>query len=509
MAKVSPYFDLTCSSTSNWAGYVNYTLTDDPANNRTKVDAELWAYKVEASSGGNNPLFAPTITINGITYGDDDDKYTTEYRTHTKHLEVNDIYVYHDSDGRGKLLIGGKVVKEIDSSDYSTTLDGKYISGSISIYLTNYTTGYTLTYNANGGSGAPSSVSNITSTTISSTIPTRAGHDFLGWSTSSTATTASYVAGNSISLSSDTTLYAVWEKKTYAVTYNANGGSNAPSSQKKIYGTTLTLTTSKPTPPSSTTSNSNSTFDITGNANGGYFGTTTTTTTKITATANRTDTTKYSFSKWNTAKDGSGTSYNSGGSYTDNSAVTLYAQYSSSTTTGTTTYSNNAISGLSKPSRANSKQATYTVSFNANGGNCSTTKLTTDKIRSYTFKGWGSSSGATSVLVNTTTYTSAKTVYAVWNYTDNTAVITLPTPTRIGYTFMGWATDASATSGVSGSYTPTSNITLYAIWKCNGYVYIYDDDGFSPYQVLIYDGSGWNQYIPYVYAESGWVICSG
>ena len=79
--------------------------------------------------------------------------------------------------------------------------------------LTATTRGYTLTYDANGGSGAPSTVSDITSTTISSTIPTRNGYDFLGWSTSSSATSASYVAGNSISLSSNITLYAVWKRK--------------------------------------------------------------------------------------------------------------------------------------------------------------------------------------------------------------------------------------------------------------------------------------------------------
>ena len=71
---------------------------------------------------------------------------------------------------------------------------------------------YTLTYNANGGSGAPSSQSGATSYTVSSTKPTRSGYTFLGWSTSSTATSASYVSGNTITLSANTTLYAVWEK---------------------------------------------------------------------------------------------------------------------------------------------------------------------------------------------------------------------------------------------------------------------------------------------------------
>lgn len=49
------------------------------------------------------------------------------------------------------------------------------------------------------------------SITLSSTKPTRSGYNFKGWSTSSTATTASYSAGTAYTFSANTTLYAVWE----------------------------------------------------------------------------------------------------------------------------------------------------------------------------------------------------------------------------------------------------------------------------------------------------------
>lgn len=75
----------------------------------------------------------------------------------------------------------------------------------------------TLSYNGNG-SGSTNVPSSSTSDgnpnhtfTISSTRPTRAGYSFLGWSTSSTATTASYQPGGTITLDSNTTLYAVWK----------------------------------------------------------------------------------------------------------------------------------------------------------------------------------------------------------------------------------------------------------------------------------------------------------
>lgn len=77
-----------------------------------------------------------------------------------------------------------------------------------------------ITYNANGGSGAPSTqYENGTSTyvdvTIPSTTPTRSGYKFLGWATSSSATSVTYEAGETYSLRGSTstrsyTFYAVW-----------------------------------------------------------------------------------------------------------------------------------------------------------------------------------------------------------------------------------------------------------------------------------------------------------
>ena len=52
----------------------------------------------------------------------------------------------------------------------------------------------------------------------SSTVPTRSGYKFLGWSTSSTATTATYTAGGSYTANAAATLYAVWQKNQCVVT---------------------------------------------------------------------------------------------------------------------------------------------------------------------------------------------------------------------------------------------------------------------------------------------------
>ncbi len=108
---------------------------------------------------------------------------------------------------------------------------------------------FTITYNSNGGSGAPSSQSKDygKSVTLSSTVPTRDGYEFLGWDKTSSATGAVYFAGDVYADNADVILYAVWEVNEYTVVYDANGGSGAPSSQIKTHGIDLILESTVPT----------------------------------------------------------------------------------------------------------------------------------------------------------------------------------------------------------------------------------------------------------------------
>lgn len=146
-------------------------------------------------------------------------------------------------------------------------------------------TSYTVSYNANGGSGAPSNQTKWhgTALTLSSTKPTRTGYTFLGWATSSTATSATYSAGSSFTANANTTLYAVWKANTYTVTYNANGGTlGLIKSQTKTHGQALMLT----------------------------------------GTATRTG---YNFKGWATSATATSATYAAGTNYRTNAAITLYA----------------------------------------------------------------------------------------------------------------------------------------------------------------------------------------
>lgn len=93
---------------------------------------------------------------------------------------------------------------------YSVT--GYFPSGDVSDTVYYYENTYAISYNANGGSGAPANQvkSHFTPLKLSTQKPRRTGYTFLGWSTSSTATTATYSPGDTYTNNGRVTLYAVW-----------------------------------------------------------------------------------------------------------------------------------------------------------------------------------------------------------------------------------------------------------------------------------------------------------
>lgn len=147
---------------------------------------------------------------------------------------------------------------------------------------------------------------------------------------------------------------------TYKVSYNANGGSGAPSSQTKVKGTTLKLSSTKPTR------------------------------------------TGYSFQGWGTSASDTSVDYAAGASYTKDAAITFYAIWKANTYT----VKYNANGGTGAPA---SQTKTYGVTLKL-----STTKPTRTN---YNFLGWASSSSAVSAQYAAgANYTanSAVTLYAVW-----------------------------------------------------------------------------------------------
>ena len=315
---------------------------------------------------------------------------------------------------------GSGISKSINSSHRVTfsgsisadcTMSVTYGTYTWSITLKNVSSGssstsYTcyLYYDANGGSGAPSTQSYTgTSTsshsfTVSSTTPTKSGYTFLGWSTSSSATSASYTAGNSISVSynGSKTLYAVWQQNVtnYTVTiYKGNWDSfkmlNVDSS--KVTSNSKTYTVAAGT-----------TIDVDWYGKSSESGSGT----------NYTYTTTYDSSNYNMAASLYGSSL--GDSVTVTSSKSYYPAVQMGSET-TYTYQ-------------------YTIKYNANGG-----------------------SGAPS---DTTTTGSG---------TSKSIALSSTTPTWSGHTFKGWSTSSTATSATYSAGSSYSfnygTTTLYAVWQ--------------------------------------------
>lgn len=107
---------------------------------------------------------------------------------------------------------------------------------------------YEVTFDPNGGSAAPESMEKTfgDAITLPNRLLIREDYLFLGWATKADAEQAEYRAGETYRKEGNTTLYAVWKPYTYLITFDANGGKNAPASAWKIKGTDLVIPDKKP-----------------------------------------------------------------------------------------------------------------------------------------------------------------------------------------------------------------------------------------------------------------------
>ena len=207
---------------------------------------------------------------------------------HTEDWGVNSSYVTSKTIyWTGTLSAGQYVTVKVGAHDSggSTFSHATYIDKTTTGPA--YTSQYTLSFNGNGSnSGSTASIQKAWSTTV--TLPangfTKAGYTFVEWNTNAAGTGTGYQPGASYTITSNVTLYAKWQQITYPVTYDGNGNTGgSTAAQTKYWGTPLALS------------------------------------------SNGFTRTNYTFLRWNTAADDSGTSYAEGASYIENAALTLYA----------------------------------------------------------------------------------------------------------------------------------------------------------------------------------------
>ena len=292
------------------------------------------------------------------------------------------------------------------------------------------------------GTVSPNPITGQENTSISTTATPATGYNFKHWRYNNLSASGVYSESTTnpmkITITGTRDVTAVFELKSYTVTWNANGGTVSPASVSKTHGSTLgTL----PTPTRASTAEYS-----------------------------------YTFAGWFTEASG-GTQISSTTTVTGN--VTYYAHWTATKRSYTATFNGNG-GGTPSPS-------TITKEYNTALGTLPTCTRT-----GYTFLGWYTASSDGTKISSTTKITGTVTYYAQWSINSYTLTYnvnggnavspasksvqygstygTLPTPTKnsdakFTYAFAGWYTAASDGTQVTANTTMgASNTTIYAHW---------------------------------------------
>lgn len=325
-------------------------------------------------------------------------------------------------------------------------------TGNITIYAKWTVNKNKINFSSASGEGSMSSIEAETGSVI--TLPectfTKTGYKFVGWSTENGAD-VSYFALSSyeVGTNSEYTLYAVWEKEIYTITYNTNGGANSSANPDTYHIESSEITLASP-------SREGYTF-------AGWYAEATMTTASIDKIPAQSIGNKVLYAKWE-AKQNT-IVFNSNGGTGTMSSITL-----------------------------------------ATGQQISALPLSTFEKTGYNFAGWSLTPNGSSIYANGASFEmgteSTVTLYAVWTnlaytvsynldggtnnqqnpsgFAVDSGDIVLQAPTKAGYTFIGWYTDAQKTNKItvikSGS---TASLVLYAKWQINTNTIVFNANGGS------------------------------
>ena len=337
---------------------------------------------------------------------------------------------------------------------------------------------YTITYELNGGTGVEKSQTYNSDTNLKLYgTPTRAGYTFDGWKVTTESGNwkkdATFTASQNVGTGKygNITLTAQWTPTQYKITYNLKDGT-----VEKANPTTYTIETA--------------TFTLNNPTRAGY------TFTGWTGTGLSSATKQVTIAKGSTGDR----------TYTANwtiNSYTLTANANGGTIPATTGWT--VASG--------SKTATKSLNYGAQYGTLPTPNQYSKTGYTVKFKGWfTSASGGSPVSATTTMGASNTTIYAQWTetvisytitynanggnavasmtYTIETNTFTLATTTRTGYVFAGWKVTAKSGSAMANKVAVTvgniisqidkgsyADITVEAQWTANSYKISLDEAG--------------------------------
>lgn len=471
----------------------------------------------------------PSVTISGGNVTLETDKtHTLKVGSYSPTSNVK--FIWSTKDPTIATINQSGVVTAKKAGTTTATVTMKYtgtssgytnVTASVTITVTNPK--YTVSFDTNGGTGScPSITVEKTKTYGTLPTPTKTGYQFAGWYTAKTGGTK-ITETSTVSITSNTTLYAHWTPYKYTVTLDGNGGTPSQKTVTATYdaalgtlptatrpgyvfegwytaktgGTKITSATVYKTTGSTTyyAQWSLASFKVTFDAAGGSasFGNKTVTYTKTYGELPTATRTGYEFGGWFTGKNGTGTQINASSEVKITADTTLYAKWIANK---------------------------YTVSFDSNTGNGKFDDVTVTfgsaygtlpipTKAGYSFVGWYTqASGGT--LVNASTNVSIAsnhTLYAHWEPgkftvtfdanggqtpTSNKIVTylttygALPEPTRVGYTFVGWFTEKTNGDKIEDSTKVEiiASQTLYAHWSVNTYEISFDTDSESKFDSI-------------------------
>ena len=239
---------------------LTYLRTSSTSSSWGWIDAGDVIYRL-GTSGSMTQILYPTNSGKyrcGWVYTSDiTQTYTVSYNANggngapssqTKKYDVKLTLSSSKPTRNGYSFVGWSTAANATSAQYAA--GGAYTANAnATLYAVWKANQYNISYDANGGNGAPNpqTKTHDIALVLSSTKPSRDGYRFLGWSTSPSASGATYNSGSSYTKNSAVTLYAVWQANVYTISYDANGGSNAPASQTKTHDIPLSLSSAIPT----------------------------------------------------------------------------------------------------------------------------------------------------------------------------------------------------------------------------------------------------------------------
>lgn len=419
----------------------------------------------------HNPITStpgnPAASSNGFTYGTNGGSHGYNMFSGAggggtnggKNGGSTAAYSCSSGNDNGGLGLGGYRGGNTISGAAATVLNGANTSGGVAGSVTLQLTRPKITYNLNGGTGTTPANQVQTSEgedlTITNTTPERTGYTFGGWNTLAAGTGTNYSANAIYNTNAVLNLYAKWTANNYNVIYDTSTVTSGTMANTALTaGTAFTLRTNA--------------FAKVG----------------------------HTFKNWNTASNGSGSTYTNSQSVTLYSDLTLYPQWNliaPGAPTVTTEAGNTEVTVTPTAAAASGTTVGPTTSmlvrtYNSSGvalnpaktcavvspaTSCVITGLTNGTT--YQFDATATNATATSAgstKVNGIPAGVAVTYNATTNggtsgtasatYSKPTALV-LPTANKTGFTFSGWytaATDGTLIGGSGSNYSPNSSASI-------------------------------------------------